>query len=100
VARPAGTTIIRGTPTTTALSAAEHAALAHLDDTNVLRLWRSWTGHQIYHAVLDRQATHRWGIRDLAVEQEPDRYRGSLFRAGHTPYGRPRMRNLCPSPWP
>ena len=33
--------------------------VAHLDDTNVLRLWRSWTGYQIYEAkvVLDASGT-------------------------------------------
>jgi hypothetical protein len=41
--------------------------LAHLDDTNVLRLWRSWIGHQIYQAVLERQAANQWVIRELAV---------------------------------
>lgn len=79
--------------------------LAHLDDKNVLRLWRSWTGLQIYQAVVERQADEQLVIRELTVEQEPDRYRGSLsaepdlfekvlasvintlrrFRAGHTP---------------
>jgi hypothetical protein len=94
--------------------------LAHLDDTNVLRLWRSWTGHQIYQAVLERQAANRWVVRKLEVEQQPDRYRGSLsaepdqfekalvsvvntlrhFRAGHTPYGPAHDAESLPSPWP
>jgi hypothetical protein len=94
--------------------------LAHLDETDVLRLWRSWTGHQIYQAVVEWQAAGQWVIRDLAVEQEPDRYRGSLsaepdqfervlvsvvntlrrFRAGHTPYGPTPDAEPLPSPWP
>jgi hypothetical protein len=94
--------------------------LAHLDHTNVLRLWRSWTGHQIYQAVLERQTADQWVIREVAVEQEPARYRGSLsaepdqfenvlvsvvntlryFRAGHTPYGPAPDAEPLPSPWP
>jgi hypothetical protein len=92
--------------------------LAHLDDANVLRLWRSWTGHQIYQAVIAEQTADRWMILDLTVEQEPDRYRGSLssepnhfekvlvsvvntlrhFGAGHTPYGPAPDAELCRRP--
>lgn len=94
--------------------------LAHLDDTGVLRLWRSWTGQQIYQAVFESHATDQWVIRELAVEQEPTRYRGSLavepdqfenvlisvvntlrrFRAGHTPYGPNPDAEPLPSLWP
>ncbi|GAA2708171.1 hypothetical protein Apa02nite_057500 [Actinoplanes palleronii] len=94
--------------------------LAHLDETNVLRLWRSWTGHQIYQAVVEPRAAGTWAIRDLTVEQEPDRYGGSVsaepgefeqvlivvvntlrhFRAGHTPYGPGPDADPLPPPWP
>ncbi len=94
--------------------------MAQLDEANVLRLWRSWTGHQIYQAVLEQQAAGPWVIRDLAVEQEPTRYRGSLsaepeqfdkvlgsvvntlrrFRAGHTPYGPAPGAEPLPPAWP
>ena len=82
--------------------------MAHLEDTNVLRLWRSWTGYQIYEAkvVLDASGT-RATFAELEVEQHPDRFTGLLsneptlfeqvlistmnhlrhFRGGHTPYG-------------
>ena len=93
---------------------------AHLDETNVLRMWRSWTGHQIYQAVLERQAADQWAIHELAVEQEPARYRGSLsaepeqfdkvlvsvvntlrrFRSGHTPYGPALDAEPLPLAWP
>jgi hypothetical protein len=52
--------------------------LAHIDESNVLRLWRSWTGIQIYQAAIEKQTEDEWLIRTLLVEQEPDRYRGSL----------------------
>ncbi|WP_067499123.1 hypothetical protein [Actinoplanes sp. TFC3] len=94
--------------------------LAHLDDAGVLRIWRSWTGYQIYQAVLERQRAGQWSIRELAVELDPDRYRGSLsaepaqfdavlsavvttlrrFRAGHTPYGATPDADPLPPPWP
>lgn len=94
--------------------------LAHLDDANVLRLWRSWTGHQIYEAFVERQATDRWVIRALQVEQERDRYQGLLsdepdqfertlvsivntlreLRCGHTPYGPGPDAGPPPPPWP
>jgi len=94
--------------------------LAHLDDSEVLRIWRSWTGFQVYQALLEPQPADRWSIRELAVEQDPDRYQGSLtdeparfdavlvaivntlryFRAGHTPYGPAADAGPAPSPWP
>ncbi|MET8152418.1 hypothetical protein ACIBSW_18635 [Actinoplanes sp. NPDC049668] len=94
--------------------------LAQLDDAGVLRLWRSWTGHQIYQAVLEQQAADRWVIRDLAVEQEPDRTGGPLsaeprefegvlasvvntlrrLRAGHGPYGPDPDAEPLPPTWP
>ncbi|MBW6434835.1 hypothetical protein KZ829_13920 [Actinoplanes hulinensis] len=80
--------------------------MAHLDDSGVLRLWRSWKGQQVYEARLvpgPDGAT----LTGLTVEQDPSRHQGTLdrepdlfervlrscldhprrFRAGHTPYG-------------
>jgi hypothetical protein len=94
--------------------------LAHLDESNMLRLWRSWTGHQIYQAAVEKRTVHEWVIRELMVEQEPDRYRGSLsdepddfertlasvvntlreFRAGRTPYGPTPDASPPPATWP
>ena len=93
--------------------------LAHLDDADVLRLWRSWTGHQIYQARIERPAVDHRVIRSLLVEQEPDRYGGSVssepdqfervlisvvntlrrFRCGHTPYGPGPDAEPLPPPW-
>jgi hypothetical protein len=94
--------------------------VAHLDETDVLRLWRSWTGHQIYEAQLmvDQSRTNAV-FGDLKVEQHPDRYTGQLsdeplfervlistvnhlrhFRAGHTPYGPSPSAGPTPDPWP
>lgn len=95
--------------------------MAHLDDTHVLRLWRSWTGYQIYEAavVLDGSGSHAT-FAELKVEQHPDRYNGPLsnepalfervlistvnhlrrFRAGHTPYGPSPTAGPEPEPWP
>ncbi|WP_305784174.1 hypothetical protein [Symbioplanes lichenis] len=93
---------------------------AHLDDADVLHIWRSWTGHQIYQAVLEQQGAGRWTIKDLAVEQDAARYQGSLaaepaqfeavlagivntlrdFRAGHTPYGPSPEADPLPPVWP
>ncbi|GAA2396437.1 hypothetical protein [Dactylosporangium salmoneum] len=89
--------------------------LAHLDDTATLRLWRSWTGFQVYEA---RVITAR--LTGLKVEQHPDRHTGKLsdepmqfervlirvvndlrrFRAGHTPYGPSPAAGPLPDPWP
>jgi hypothetical protein len=89
--------------------------LAHLDDTGVLRLWRSWTGHQIYQ-VTEADG----GLSGLAVEQDPEHYRGGvagepgrfeavlalvvndlrMLRAGHTPYGPVPGADPAPAPWP
>jgi hypothetical protein len=94
--------------------------LAHLDDSDVLRLWRSWTGHQIYEALVEKQAADRWVINSLKVEQDSDRYGGSVadepdqferilvsvvntlrgFRCGHTPYGPSPDAEPLPPPWP
>jgi hypothetical protein len=82
--------------------------VARLDEADVLRLWWSWTGYQIYeaHVVIENAGTSAT-FTDLNVEQHPDRYTGRLeegpalfervlisavnhlshFRAGHTPYG-------------
>jgi hypothetical protein len=95
--------------------------MAHLDDSNTLRLWRSWTGLQIYEAtvVLDQSQTSG-AILALKVEQDKEHYRGSMaeeptqfeeilastldtlrhFRAGHTPYGPAEGAGPVPPPWP
>jgi hypothetical protein len=52
--------------------------LVHLDGANVLRLWRSWTGHQIYEATLRENADGVAVVERLEVEQHPDRYRGGM----------------------
>ncbi len=95
--------------------------VAHLDDSNVLRLWRSWTGFQVYEAQvqMDDSGTQA-RFTDLKVEQHPGRYSGRLheepnlfervlistvnhlrrFRAGHTPYGPSPSAGSVPDPWP
>jgi hypothetical protein len=95
--------------------------VAHLDDASVLRLWRSWTGYQIYEAkvVLDASGA-RATFAELKVEQHPDRFTGLLsneptlfeqvlistvnelrrFRAGHTPYGPSPSAGAEPERWP
>ena len=51
--------------------------VAHLDESNVLRLWRSWTGHQIYDArVMIDPSGASATLTDLKVEQHPDRFTG------------------------
>jgi hypothetical protein len=93
----------------------------HLDATDVLRLWRSWTGYQIYEAqVVVDEPRARATITGLKVEQHPDRFTGLLsnepalfervlistvnhlrrFRAGHTPYGPSPTAGPVPEPWP
>jgi hypothetical protein len=95
--------------------------VAHLDEADVLRLWRSWTGHQIYEARMVVAAGGASAtFADLKVEQHPDRYTGGLsgepatfegvlistvnhlrrFRAGHTPYGPSPSAGPLPDPWP
>ena len=95
--------------------------VAKLDESDVLRLWRSWTGHQIYEAQVTTDSSGtRATFADLKVEQHPDRYTGRLseepalfervlistinhlrhFRAGHTPYGPSPSAGLAPDPWP
>jgi hypothetical protein len=94
--------------------------LAHLDAAGVLRLWRSWTGLQIYRAMAREGADGEAGIERLEVEQHPDRYRGRLtdeprqfevvlvavintlreFRAGYTPYGPVEGAEPRPRRWP
>lgn len=94
--------------------------VAHLDDTGVLRLWRSWTGHQIYQARAVATGTGTTRFVDVTMEQHPDRYTGKLadepgkfervlistinhlrrFRAGHTPYGPSPSTGPAPDPWP
>jgi hypothetical protein len=95
--------------------------VVHLDAADVLRLWRSWTGYQIYEAQVVLDATGaRASIAGLKVEQHPDRFTGLLsnepalferilistvnhlrrFRAGHTPYGPSPSAGPAPEPWP
>lgn len=95
--------------------------VAHLNDSDVLRLWRSWTGYQVYEAQVevDRSGT-RASFTYLKVEQHTDRHSGRLpeepslfervlistvnhlryFRAGHTPYGPSPNAGPAPVPWP
>lgn len=95
--------------------------LAKLDESYVLRMWRSWTGHQIYQAdvFVDDAQTHAT-ITSLHVEQDADRYTGSVngepdhfesalascintlrqLRAGHTPYGPVDGADPLPPSWP
>lgn len=95
--------------------------MAHLDDSNTLHLWRSWTGHQIYEATVTLDQSQTSGaIAALKVEQDKGRYGGSIagepgrfemilaslldtlrrFRAGHTPYGPAEGADPVPPPWP
>ncbi|MET7419946.1 hypothetical protein [Dactylosporangium sp. NPDC005555] len=95
--------------------------LAHLNDADVLRLWRSWTGHQVYEAQVSVDTSGASAVfTGLEVEQHPDRYSGRLgeepalferilistvnhlrrFRAGHTPYGPSLSAGPPPDPWP
>jgi hypothetical protein len=94
--------------------------LVHLDISNVLRLWRSWTGHQIYEVTFLQDGQGQGVLDELKVEQDPDRYRGKLddepaqfetilasvvnvlrrFRAGHTPYGPGPDAEPEPATWP
>jgi hypothetical protein len=95
--------------------------MAHLDEADVLRVWRSWTGYQIYEAHVTVEALGASAtVTDLKVEQHPDRYTGRLaeepawfeqvlittvnhlrhFRAGHTPYGPSPSAGPAPEPWP
>ncbi|MEV0901115.1 hypothetical protein [Actinoplanes sp. NPDC049802] len=80
--------------------------MAHLDGSGVLRMYRSWLGQQVYEARLV-PGTAGATLTGLMVEQDQERYQGSLerepelfervlrsclnhlrrFRAGHTPYG-------------
>jgi hypothetical protein len=94
--------------------------LAHLDEANVLRIWRSWVPFQIYEAVVEPIADRPAAITRLRVEQDPDRFRGRLadepqrfeqtvtlvintlreLRAGYTPYGPAEGAGPRPSTWP
>jgi hypothetical protein len=95
--------------------------VVHLDESNALRVWRSWTGYQIYEArvILDHPGVSAT-LTELKVEQNPERFTGSLsdepssfervlistvnhlryFRAGHTPYGPSPSAGHQPPPWP
>jgi hypothetical protein len=90
--------------------------LAHLDDAGVLRVWRSWTGHQIYEVTVAPDGS----LAGLTVEEDPDRHRGTAaaepaqfeavlttvvnelrgLRAGHTPYGPVPGADPAPPRWP
>ena len=47
--------------------------LAWLDDRDTLRLWRSWTGFEIYRATFERRA-NALRVSALLVESSPDRF--------------------------
>ncbi|AEV84185.1 hypothetical protein ACWT_3162 [Actinoplanes sp. SE50] len=95
--------------------------MAHLDDADTVRMWRSWTGFQVYEAQVRVRGSGESAVfTDLKVEQHPDRYSGRLheepalferilissvnhlrhFRAGHTPYGPSPSAGPLPDPWP
>jgi hypothetical protein len=94
--------------------------LAHLDDSGTLRLWRSWTGHQIYEVTVVEDARQVGVLVGLKVEQHPERHRGRpdgepdrfeavlasvvndlrRFRAGYTPYGAAPDADPEPAGWP
>ena len=94
--------------------------LARLDDTGTLRLWRSWTGHQVYEVTVVEDGRRGGVLVGLRVEQHPERHRGRLdgepgrfeavlasvvndlrrFRAGHTRYGAAPDADPEPARWP
>jgi hypothetical protein len=43
--------------------------VAHLDDSDVLRLWRSWTGHQVYEAWVERHLLGRNRVRPQLLKR-------------------------------
>jgi hypothetical protein len=51
--------------------------LVWLDDQDVLHLWRSWTGFEIYRASFVREGP-AYELRMLEVESDPERYRANL----------------------
>ena len=77
-------------------------------ETGVLRLWRSWTGTQVYEARVALRQDGSAMLTDLLVESDPERHRSSGdgelrqfrdvlgsavldqlrdLRAGRSPYG-------------
>jgi hypothetical protein len=48
--------------------------LVHLDDLGVVRVWRSWSGYQVYQVTVSRDGR----VRDLRVEQDPSRAVSSM----------------------
>ena len=46
-------------------------------ETGVLRLWRSWTGTQVYEARVALRQDGSAMLTDLLVESDPERYRSS-----------------------
>lgn len=94
--------------------------IAHLDASGRLRLWRSWTGYQVYEVTVVAEADGSGVLSGLTVEQDPDRHRGEpaaeparfeavlasvvnelrRLRAGHTPYGPDPGADPLPAPWP
>jgi hypothetical protein len=51
-------------------------------ETGVLRLWRSWTGRQIYQARVALREDGSAVLTDLLVESDPEIYRASGGRDG------------------
>lgn len=51
--------------------------MASLDESDTLRLWRSWTGHEIYRATFERR-TDGLKLAGLLVESAPDVHRVDL----------------------
>lgn len=94
--------------------------MAHLDASGRLRLWRSWTGNQIYEVTVVQDAAGTGVLSGLTVEQDPDRHRPEpsaeparfeavlasvvnelrSLRAGHTPYGPAPGADPEPPKWP
>ena len=48
--------------------------LAWLSERDELRLWRSWTGYEIYRARFDRRTDGALSLAEFLVESSPDRY--------------------------
>lgn len=50
--------------------------MAWLSERDELRLWRSWTGNELYRARFDPTAGGSLSLTELLVESSPERYHG------------------------